>query len=122
MDAARPSEHRPQREKMSKRLLGGIIGCKDRKTSSWHLTRFSDGNNIGRVSSIKISREKPTVILYTLTLIAMQGLQQSIDKRHDDELGLSSICYIGSRIIGWVSMKEISKSWMEDGEMIIIEN
>ena len=27
---------------MSKRLLGGIIGCKD-KTSSWHLNGFPDG-------------------------------------------------------------------------------
>ena len=27
---------------MSKRLVGGIIGCKD-KASSWHLIRFPDG-------------------------------------------------------------------------------
>ena len=40
-----------------------------------------------------------------ITLIAMQGHQQSIDKRHD---------HFGSRI-GWVSMKEkeIFESWMD---------
>ena len=42
----RPSEHPPVRgEKMSKRL-GGIKGCKY-KTSSWHLNRFPDADNIG---------------------------------------------------------------------------
>ena len=42
----RPSEHPPvMGEKMSKRL-GGIKGCKY-KTSSWHLDRFPDADNIG---------------------------------------------------------------------------
>ena len=42
----RPSEHPPvMGEKMSKRL-GGIKGCKY-KTSSWHLNRFPDADNIG---------------------------------------------------------------------------
>ena len=42
----RPSEHPPvMGEKMSKRL-GGIEGCKY-KTSSWHLNRFPDADNIG---------------------------------------------------------------------------
>ena len=42
----RPSEHPPvMGEKMSKRL-GGIKGCKY-ETSSWHLNRFPDANNIG---------------------------------------------------------------------------
>ena len=45
-NAPRPSEHPPVRgDKMSK-CLGGIKGCKY-KTSSWHLNRFPDGNNIG---------------------------------------------------------------------------
>ena len=44
--APRSSEHPPvMGGKMSKRL-GGIKGCKY-KTSSWHLNRFPDGNNIG---------------------------------------------------------------------------
>ena len=44
--APRPSEHPPvMGEKMSKRL-GGIKGCKY-KTSSWHLNRFPDADNIG---------------------------------------------------------------------------
>ena len=44
--APRSSEHPPvMGEKMSKRL-GGIKGCKY-KTSSWHLNRFPDANNIG---------------------------------------------------------------------------
>ena len=43
---ARPSEHPPvMGEEMSKRL-GGIKGCKY-KTSSWHLNRFPDADNIG---------------------------------------------------------------------------
>ena len=42
----RPSEHPPVTGgKMSKRL-GGIKGCKY-KTSSWHLNRFPDADNIG---------------------------------------------------------------------------
>ena len=42
----RPSEHPPvMGGKMSKRL-GGIKGCKY-KTSSWHLNRFPDADNIG---------------------------------------------------------------------------
>ena len=42
----RPSEHPPvMGEKMSKRL-GGIKGCKY-KTSSCHLNRFPDADNIG---------------------------------------------------------------------------
>ena len=42
----RPSEHPPvMGGEMSKRL-GGIKGCKY-KTSSWHLNRFLDADNIG---------------------------------------------------------------------------
>ena len=54
---------------MSKRL-GGIIllvGCKDKKTSSWHLNGFPDGSNIG--STVYNVGEKPTVILYTTYII-----------------------------------------------------
>ena len=48
MIASKPSEHPPVRGEMSKqRLLGRIIGCKD-KTSSWYLNRFPHGSsNIG---------------------------------------------------------------------------
>ena len=43
----RPSEHPPVRGgEMSKRLVGGIKGCKY-KTSSWHLNGFPNANNIG---------------------------------------------------------------------------
>ena len=46
LSAPRPSEHPPvMGGKMSKRL-GGIKGCKY-KTSSWHLNRFPDADNIG---------------------------------------------------------------------------
>ena len=38
---------------MSKRL-GGIKGCKY-KTSSWHLNRFPDGNNIGSTVVVVVS-------------------------------------------------------------------
>ena len=42
----RPSEHPPvMEEKMSERL-DGIKGCKY-ETSSWHLNRFPDADNIG---------------------------------------------------------------------------
>ena len=44
--APRPSEHPPvMGGKMSKHL-GGIKGC-NYKTSSWHLNRFPDADNIG---------------------------------------------------------------------------
>ena len=58
---------------MSKRL-DGIKGCKY-KTSSWHFNGFPDGNNIG--STQYNVGEKPTVILYTVTLIAMQGHEKN---------------------------------------------
>ena len=41
--------------------IGGIKGCKY-KTSSWHLNRFPDADNIG--STEYNVGEKPTVILY----------------------------------------------------------
>ena len=54
----------PSEGEMSKRL-GGIIGCKY-KTSSWHLSGFPGINsNIAWVKTVKMSGEKPTVILYT---------------------------------------------------------
>ena len=44
---SRPSEHSPvMGEKMSKRL-GGIKRLQIQKTSSWHLNRFPDADNIG---------------------------------------------------------------------------
>ena len=47
----------------------------------------------------------------------MQGHQNTtLIKRHD-ELGYSTICYIGSKI-GWVSMKEVYKLDIE----VILEN
>ena len=42
MNAPRPSEHPPVRGKKSKRLVGGIIGCKN-KASSRHLNGSPDG-------------------------------------------------------------------------------
>ena len=46
---------------MSKRLIGGIKGCKY-KTSLWHLNGFPDGITLlGQQYNV---REKPTVILY----------------------------------------------------------
>ena len=63
LDASRPSEHPPVKEKNVKTFsLGGIIGCKD-KTSSWHLNGFPDGRNIG--SSI-ISGRNPPLLCCTL--------------------------------------------------------
>ena len=48
--------------------------------------------------------EKPTVILYVGTPIKQRQTTMSLD--------YSSNCYIGSRI-GWVSMKETFKPWMD---------
>ena len=46
-NAPGPSEHLPVRGgEMSKRLVGGIKGCKY-KTSSRYINGFPDGNNIG---------------------------------------------------------------------------
>ena len=42
----RPSEHLPVMEENMSKRLGGIKGCKY-KTSSWHLNRFPDADNIG---------------------------------------------------------------------------
>ena len=57
LNACRPSEHPPVREKMSKRL-GGIIGCKY-TTSSWHLNGFPMVVILGQQYNIG---GKPTVM------------------------------------------------------------
>ena len=57
---------------MSKRLVGGIIDCKDKKSSPWHSIRFPDGSNWVN-SSIMSGRNPP--LYCALTLIAMQGHQ-----------------------------------------------
>ena len=46
-NAPRPSEHPPVRGEKVSKLLGGIKGYKYKKSSSWHLNGFPDGNNIG---------------------------------------------------------------------------
>ena len=62
-NAARPSEHPPvMGKKMSKRL-GGIKGCKY-KTSSWHLNRFPDADNIGSTVSCRGETHRYTVHLH----------------------------------------------------------
>ena len=55
---------------MSKRLLGGIIGCKY-ETSLWHLNGFPDGSNIGQQYNVG---EKPSVILSTYIKLNIPGL------------------------------------------------
>ena len=45
-NAPRPSEHPTVMGKKMAKRLGGIKGCKY-KTSSWHLNRFPDADNIG---------------------------------------------------------------------------
>ena len=58
----RPSEHPPvMGEKMSKRLLSGIKGCKYKKNSSWYLNRFPDAITLGQQYNVG---ERPTVILH----------------------------------------------------------
>ena len=57
---------------MLKRLVDGIIGCKDKKNSSWHLNGFHDGSNIGSTVHI-MSGRSPPLYCTLLTLIAMQG-------------------------------------------------
>ena len=67
-NAPRPSEHPPVMGKNMSKRLGGIKGCKY-KTSSWHLNRFPDADNIG--STVYNVGEKPTVVVvvvfFTLT-------------------------------------------------------
>ena len=59
----RPSEHPPvMGEKMSKRL-GGIKGCKY-KTSSRHLNRFPDADNIGSTVQCRGEAHRYTVHLH----------------------------------------------------------
>ena len=64
---------------MSKRLVGGIIGCKY-KTSSWHLSGFPDGSNIG--SKQYILREKPTVMMYTYYINRHAGTPDKNKTKH----------------------------------------
>ena len=74
LNACRPSEHPPVREKNLKRL-GGIIGCKD-KTSSWHLNEFRDGtcsSNIG--STVSCRGETLRYAVHLLHQCPMQGHQ-----------------------------------------------
>ena len=57
--------------KMSKRLGGNIIGCKD---TSWHFIRFPDGSNIG--STLQCRGETPRHTVCTcIILVAMQVRQ-----------------------------------------------
>ena len=58
--------------------LGGIIGCKDKKTSSWHLNGFPDGSNIGSTEQYRGETHRYTAL--TLLLIAMQGHQTKQNK------------------------------------------
>ena len=63
---------------MSKRL-GGTIGYKY-ETSSWHLNGFPYHMVVTLGQQYSIG-EKPTVILCTLTLIAMQGQQKNSEDK-----------------------------------------
>ena len=63
--------------------------------------------------------EQPTFILYTY-INGHAGTPHKTKTKDTMSLDYnSSICYIGSRI-GWVSMKEVSKSWTD--VEIIMEN
>ena len=64
---------------MSKRLVGGIIGCKDKKKSPWHLSLFPDGSNIGLTVQCREEAHRYTV---TLTSIAMQRHQKNSNKNN----------------------------------------
>ena len=66
---------------MANRLVGGIIGCKD-KTSSLHLNGFPYGSNT--LANSIIPGGKPPLYC-TLTLIAMQGHQTKQNKMHGDQ-------------------------------------
>ena len=79
-NAPRPSEHPPVRGgEMSKRL-GGIKGCKYKSLreiqmgSPMEITLLGQQYNVG---------EKPIVILYIFTLIAMQGHQKNINNKRE---------------------------------------
>ena len=54
--------------------------------------------------------EKPTAMLYTY-IDRHAGAPNKTKTKDTMSLDYSPICYSGSRI-GWVSMKEIFKSWM----------
>ena len=61
-NAPRPSEHPPGKN-MSKRLVGGIIGCKY-KTPSKHLSEFLDGSNMRSIVSYRGEAHRCTVHLH----------------------------------------------------------
>ena len=62
LDASRPSEHPTQtggKIKSNVKKLSRwdhIVGCKEDKTSSWHLNGFPDGSNIGSKQYIMSGR------------------------------------------------------------------
>ena len=52
LNTSRPSEHPPVRGGNAKtftRVVGGVIGCKDKASLFWHLIEFPDDSNIGSI-------------------------------------------------------------------------
>ena len=60
LNASRPSEHPSIR---GDKGLGGIIGCKY-KTSSWHLSGFLDGSDIGSEEKYRGETQRCAVHLH----------------------------------------------------------
>ena len=90
---------------MSKRL-GGIIGYKDKPLHS-----ISSGSPMVVTSNQQYNvGENPTVVLYAY-INRHAATPNKTKAKYTMSSDYSSICYIGSTI-GWVSMKEIFKSWM----------
>ena len=102
---------------MSKRLVGGIKGCKY-KTSSWYIiNRFPDADNIDWVNSIMSGRSPP--LYCTFTLIAMQGHYKSIKNKPETKQytithGSSNIHYKGYKY------KATTTTWYLNGFPLVI--
>ena len=79
---------------MSKRLLGGIIGCKY-KTSSWHLNRFL--YMVATLSQQYNIEKKPTFILYTYIINRHAGTPEKQRRQNSTLSNMVVIIYCYTR-------------------------
>ena len=77
----------------------GTIGCKDRKTSSWHLIRLPDGGSIGPTVYCRGKAHRDIVRFY---INRLAGTPDKTKTKATMSLDTAQFCYIGPRI-GWVS-------------------
>ena len=90
---------------MSKRSLGGIIGC-ELKTSSWHLNGFSMVLTSGQQYYVG---DKPTVVLYTYI-----NRHAGTPDKHEKQKQCSSTSS-NMVVIIYLCCKDKATTWYLDG-------